>query len=231
METRFRFAARLILLMIVALLLITRLIYLYVADPHRFPLNTYKVVASYEHLSRKLIEEMLSDYSSSSFFSIPIKKLRDDIQQCEWVDNVSIERLWPDTLKIKVTEKKPVAVWNKSLITANGDMFAKGGDFKDIGLPRLSGPEDQLTEVLQIHQKLSKLVNECGLYINKLMLSENEAWDLILNNNVKVRLGKKDIEKRLRRFCKAYPIAFADKSERLGVVDLRYARGMAVDWK
>ena len=44
-------------------------------------------------------------------------------------------------------------------------------------------------------------------------------------------MAKRDLEKRLLRFCRAYPAVFADKSEQLASVDLRYARGMAVQWK
>ena len=46
-----------------------------------------------------------------------------------------------------------------------------------------------------------------------------------------LRLGKRDLELRLQRFCRAYPVVFADKPDELSSVDLRYARGMAVQWK
>ena len=78
---------------------------------------------------------------------------------------------------------------------------------------------------------MSKLLSIYGLHASALQLRDNQAWELSLSNGVQIRLGKRDLEKRLTRFCKAWPAVFADKSEQLSSVDLRYARGMAVQWK
>ncbi len=69
-----------------------------------------------------------------------------------------------------------------------------------------------------------------GLRVAALQLRENQAWELSLTNGIQLQLGKRDMEKRLLRFCRAYPTVFADKPEQLARVDLRYARGMAVQW-
>lgn len=44
-----------------------------------------------------------------------------------------------------------------------------------------------------------------------LNLSENQSWVLLLGNGIKIYLGKKELEARLLRFCKAYPAVFAEK--------------------
>ena len=64
-----------------------------------------------------------------------------------------------------------------------------------------------------------------------LNLRDNQSWVLIMGNDVKIYLGKKELEARLLRFCKAYPAVFAEKADQLASVDLRYPRGMAVQWK
>jgi cell division protein FtsQ len=81
-----------------------------------------------------------------------------------------------------------------------------------------------------MYQKLSKLLVVHDLHAKRLRLRANQAWDLTLTNGLKLKLGKRDLELRLRRFCQAYPAVFADKHEQLSSVDLRYARGMAVQW-
>ena len=98
-------------------------------------------------------------------------------------------------------------------------------------MPRLSGPAHQQIDVLQLYQKLSKLLSMYGLQAASLQLRDNQAWDLSLTNGIQLRLGKRDLEKRVLRFCKAYPAVFADKPELLTSVDLRYARGMAAQWQ
>lgn len=230
-KEQLRYASLLTLLIVCALILSVRIIYLFLADAQRFPINTVKIAANYHHITRTQLEGVLANYLNKSFFSLPVGRLHQDLVALDWSREVNIERVWPDTLKITVVENLPVAQWNDSLMTANGQIFNIDHEQIDSTLPKLSGPVNQHTEVLQNYQKLSKLLAFCGLHASSLQLRENQAWELSLANGTRVYLGKRDLEQRLQRFCKAYPIVFADKSEQLSSVDLRYARGMAVQWK
>lgn len=228
---RLRYTGLLTLLFVCALVLASRVVYLFLADAERFPITTVKIAANYQHISRKELESVLSGYLSTSFFSLPIRRLHADLLGLEWSEQVYIERIWPSALKITLVEKTPVAIWNQSLMDNAGELFNVSKEKAELNLPRLSGPEGMQTEVLQMYQKLSKLLSIYGLQAAFLQLHDNQAWDLILTNGVQLRLGKKELEKRLLRFCKAYPHVFAEKSSQLASVDLRYARGMAVRWK
>lgn len=221
----------LLLLLASALLLAGRLIYLYVADAQRFPITTIKVAASYQHVTHKEIEAILAQNVNDSFFLLPVNRLQKQLSAINWIDNASVERVWPDTLKIKLIEKKPVAIWKTGLMTADGKVFDQGGVNKDINLPKLTGPETQTLLVLQVYEKLGKILSNYGLKAIGLNLRENQSWVLTFGSGQKIYLGKKDLEARLLRFCKAYPAVFAEKSDQLASVDLRYPRGMAVQWK
>ncbi|GGI88673.1 cell division protein FtsQ/DivIB [Legionella impletisoli] len=227
---RLRYTGHLILLIICALLLSLRLLYLFLADSSRFPINTIKISATYQHISRAQLETILSNYSGASYFTLSTGALFQQLRALDWTDQVEIDRIWPDTLKITLIEKKPVAIWNNQLITAKGEFLGNDIALYSSSLPRLNGPENQQLDVLQNYQKLSKLLATNGLSASSLRLRENQAWDLTLTNGIKLRLGKRDLEQRLERFCRAYPAVFADKQEQLSSVDLRYARGMAVQW-
>lgn len=226
-----RYTSLLTILVVCALLLTARLGYLFLADAHRFPISTVKIAANYQHITRKQLELVLANHLNASFFSLSVRRLHKDLLDLGWTDRVYIERIWPDTLKITLKEKSPVAIWNNALMTEDGELFNAGKEQTDATLPRLSGPEQQQTDVLQIYQKLSKLLSIYGLHAASLQLRDNHAWELSLTNGIQLRLGKRDLEKRLQRFCRAYPVVFADKPEQLSSVDLRYARGMAVQWK
>ena len=228
---RLRDTGLLTLLFAVALILAARVVYLFLADPQRFPIQTVKIVANYQHITRKQLELVLSNYLDASFFSLPVRQLQAELLTLDWSDRVYIERTWPATLKITVVEKSPVAIWNDGLMTGEGELFNVGKEQTENTLPRLSGPDYQQMDVLQIYQKLSKLLATYGLHAASLQLRDNQAWELSLTNGVQLRLGKRDLDKRLLRFCRAYPVVFAEKQEQLKSVDLRYARGMAVQWK
>jgi cell division protein FtsQ len=226
-----RYAALLMLLVISALLLAGRLGYLYLADAERFPITTIKVAASYQHVTHKELETVLARHLDASFFSLPVTQLQNELNNMNWVDTAYVERVWPDTLKIKLVEKKPVAVWGDALMTEDGKLFNQGAVPDEFDMPRLKGPIAQQSEVLQVYEKLSKILSSYGLNASGLSLRDNQAWVLILGNGTKIYLGKKELEARLLRFCKAYPAVFSEKADQLASVDLRYPRGMAVQWK
>lgn len=228
---RLRYAGFLTALIVCALLLSARMVYLFLADAQRFPINTVKVVANYQHITRQQLESVLSNYLQDSFVMLPLDRLQDDLMALDWAGQVEAERVWPDILKIKLVEKNPIAIWNESLITADGTLFNRGKEQIDIVLPRLSGPEPQQADILQNYKKFSKILLVNGLSASALQLRDNQAWELSLTNGVQLYLGKRDLEKRLSRFMRAYPVIFADKPEQVSSVDLRYARGMAVQWK
>ena len=230
---RLHYTSFLTLLFFSALFLAGRLVYLFVSSPQYFPVNTVKVSASYQHITRKQLELVLSNYLNDGFIVLPVARLKADMNAMDWASEVNVERIWPDKLKITLEEKAPVAVWNNALMTADGQLFNvnQQAQAMDTTLPKLVGPVSQQLDVLQMYQKLSKLLNIYGSHAASLALRDNQAWDLGLTNGVQLRLGKRDLEKRLQRFCRAYPAVFSDKPEQLSSVDLRYARGMAVQWK
>ncbi|KTD37538.1 cell division protein FtsQ [Legionella moravica] len=226
-----RYASLLGLLIVSALLLAGRLGYLYLADAERFPITTIKVAASYEHVSHKELESILAKHLSASFFALPVSQLQNELNAINWIESAYVERVWPDTIKIKLVEKNPVAIWDNALMTEDGKLFNEGDVPADLSIPKLKGPIGQQLDVLQVYEKLSKILSSYGLNASGLSLRDNQAWVLILGNGVKIYLGKKELEARLLRFCKAYPAVFAEKADQLASVDLRYPRGMAVQWK
>ncbi len=106
-----RYTGLLSLLILSAFLLLGRLAYQYLGDADRFPITTIKVAATYQHVSHKELETILAHYLNASFFSLPVHQLQQELNQLEWIDLAYVERVWPDTLKIKLEEKIPVAIW------------------------------------------------------------------------------------------------------------------------
>jgi len=230
-ESRWRYSGVLTFLTVLAFILCARLVYFYASDEARFPINTVKISASFKHITRYQLEKILSAYQNNSFFSLPINRLYRELLAIDWTDEVSVERIWPDVLSIKLIEKDPIAIWNNALITENGELFKIGQSLNEFNLVKLQGPRGQQKDVLQSYKKLNNLLSPFDLHVALLQLHDNQSWDLFLTNGMHLLLGKQDIEKRLERFCKAYHVAFMAKLDQIARVDLRYESGMAVQWK
>jgi cell division protein FtsQ len=233
-SSRLHHVSILTLLVICAFLLVARISYLYLASVERFPINIIKISSCYSHISKKQLENILLKYRNFSFFSFPLNKLKTELLALNWSKNVQVEKIWPDTLKIMLIEKIPVAIWNKAMLTEEGDVVNEGNQLIDPSLPTLIGPVNQHREVLQVYQKMSKILTMCNLDATTLVLRDNQAWELKLTNGMTLQLGKHFLEKRIKSFCRAYPAVFATVLlEPLGHLinaDLRYPRGMAVQW-
>lgn len=221
----------LIILSIFALILITRLIIMVVADPQFFPINVLKIKAPYHYFTRDKIQELISPYMNQSFLMFPAEKLQEDFKKNPWVEDVHVKKIWPDRVVVQIIERFPVAFWDNMILSDKGDLFKPEKVELSSELPRFQGPQYQQKEVLHIFKKLSKLLLANDLIIKELRLRENQSWELTLNNGVIIRLGKNNVEARLQRFCQIYPKWFATSFERVSSIDLRYTHGIAVSWK
>lgn len=217
-------------LVISAILLSAHLVWAILADKQRFPVNTIKIVATYRHITHKELETILEKYIAYSFFTLPVQQLQNELFKLDWAENAQVERIWPDTVKITLSEKIPVARWEKSLLSDKGEIFNSHKPFDDGFLPALTGPQNQSGQVLQVYKKLSKILSTNHLQAARLDLRENGAWELVLTNGVLLRLGKNNPEQKISQFCKAWAV-LSESSEHIAGVDLRYPHGMAVQSK
>lgn len=230
-DGRIRYTRLLTLLSVFAVLLALHLFYLFLSSSSRFPINTIKISAHYQHIPRKQLEGLLEKYSNRSFFFLSTHRLAKELKSLDWTETVSVKRIWPDTLEITLVEKIPVALWNEAMLSEKGEIFNAERMEIDNYLPQLKGDSKQALQVLHVYQKMSKILMSYGLEARALEWRKNEAWELTLSDGVTLRLGKRDYLARMKRFCKAYPVISNGRSEQLASVDLRYPRGMAIEWK
>jgi cell division protein FtsQ len=70
-----------------------------------------------------------------------------------------------------------------------------------------------------------------GLGIAELVLDERRSWRLTLDNNLRLRLGRRQVQARLGRFGRVYHSFIKPQLGRIESVDLRYTNGFSVAWK
>lgn len=220
----------LLVLSMFALLLSIRLIMMIVSDNSLFPVSSLKIKSSYQYVSRDEIQKILFPYFSKSYLMISEKNLSDEIKKNEWIQDVKVNKIWPDRIVVQILERIPVAFWNNMLLSEKGEIFMPKEEKKLASLPYLYGPKYHQQDVLHIYEKLSKLLKAQDLYIAKIWLRENQSWKIALTNGVIIQLGKIDIENRLQRFCDVYPKLFAATFDQVSSIDLRYSKGIAVKW-
>ncbi len=195
------------------------------------PIKTVKISGTFNHLTNAEIERVAMPYVDTGFFSVDLNGLSQSLLNIPWVAAVSVTRIWPDTLKIAITEQQAYVRWNNGMLNANGQAFYPAQQTIPTDLPWLQGPQGQQQQIVATYQKMRTMLAKSGLAIVQLQLNDRWAWSLLLNNGIKLLIGRGHAEQHLTRFVNVYQKVLAARAADVAQVDLRYPNGMAVSWK
>ncbi|MFZ3041717.1 MAG: cell division protein FtsQ/DivIB [Thiobacillus sp.] len=202
-----------------------------------FALRNIEVKTPVAHVTEAQIRLVAERQVRGTFFTVDLENVRNSLEKLPWVREARVERRWPDTLVVSLTEHVPLARWNdNALVNEAGEVFVAAADTR---LPRLSGPEDSSDEVVAAYRRHHAALAPLGMAIDELRLSPRRAWRLKLDNGMTLALGREQTDARLTRFVALYPRLFGAQAavsvDALAAtpmtpvaVDLRYPDGFAV---
>jgi len=203
----------------------------WVTDPTRLPLKTIRITGELAHLDRNRLQQLVADAIDGGFFSVDMHKLRAAAKQLAWVDEVSIRRVWPQTLVMDVTEQLPVARWgDKALVNGRGEVFRPEVGELPTGLPRFDGADEDAPAVVAFYRLAGARLAAVELQISDLVLEGRHDWRLELDNGMSVLLGQTRAAVMLNEFVSALPAIRDPQGRRPVRVDMRYENGFAVQW-
>lgn len=199
-------------------------------DEQQLPVQHILVAGDRQYIQDKEIEKTIRETQSGSFFELDIDEAHVAVESLPWIYRASLRKEWPNTLKVYVVEQVPVAHWNDDLLLNQyGGTFQTRMPEEQDTLPLLFGPGGSELTALEGYRAMQGLLDNSGLKIAELLLSERYAWHIRLRNGVKLRLGRSEFIGRLQRFIDLYPLL--DSNEKgVDYVDLRYDTGLAVGW-
>ncbi|NUW68427.1 cell division protein FtsQ/DivIB [Vibrio coralliilyticus] len=200
-------------------------------DDQRLPLSKIVLEGELKYVSALDVQRAFATLQHvGTFMSQDVKVLQDTVEAIPWVSHASIRKQWPDTVKVFLTEYKAVAIWNgNELLNSQGQVF--NGDIGKLAEERvkLYGPAETSQEVLAVWRKINPEFAALNLKISSLLLNDRRAWQIILDNGIRLELGKESLEERVERFLSLYKNLGSD-SQRVSYIDLRYDTGASVGW-
>lgn len=201
-------------------------------DPNFMPLRHVQIQAPYLKLKQETLRQALAPMLQGNFLSIDIEGIKAQLTAIPWIATVNIQRQWPDTLQINVTEHQAIARWNeKGLLSAAGAIFYPEAISFPKQLPQFKGPDTQSAIVLSFYQELSPVLKTIKHSIAAVELSSRRAWEFELDNHVRVLLGRENLTVRVKRFLTIYQHVPKERQASVGYVDMRYPNGGAVQWR
>lgn len=157
-----------------------------------------------------------------SMLAVDAGAIKERLEHLRWIERASVRRLWPDTVEIRVIERRPLAVWQhqgeRQVIDTSGAPIEGEPWRTHIDLPVIVGahaPE----HTLDLFRTLS---NEPDLFAKVEAASwiSNRRWVLHLQNGMAVHLPERHSDGAWRTFARE--ARETDLLERaITVVDLR----------
>ncbi|NMH59210.1 cell division protein FtsQ/DivIB [Alteromonas ponticola] len=202
--------------------------YDWLQDEQRMPVQAVDFSGDYQHVDVVKLERLIRQSQPGSFFSLDVNEVYQLVEAQPWIYRASVRKQWPNKLKIYLVEQTPVAQWNDDmLLNPYGETF--NATAAGLQLPKLFGPGGSEKTALEGYHAMHSLLATMGIAIRELSLSERFAWQVQLDNDVQLNLGRKEFIDRLQRFVDIYPL-LAKQPKQVRYVDLRYDTGLAVGW-
>jgi cell division protein FtsQ len=134
----------------------------------------------------------LGDYPS--MVTLDVTGARERIESLPWVQQATLRKVYPDTLRIEIDERMPYAVWQHgavfSLIEPNGRIISNRVDARYAGLPLVAGEgaDKRVGEFVALIDEFPSLKPR----VKAGVLVSNRRWNVVLDNGVEIMLPAED---------------------------------------
>ena len=204
-----------------------------------FALTGITVRGDVEHNNEVTLRANVATKLTGNFFTADLVRVRQAFESVPWIRLASVQREFPNRLRVTLQEHKPVAYWGEDresrLVNSYGEVFeANLGDLEDDKMPRLSGPDSQSQQVLAMYLALAPAFKELTMTLDSLVLTDRGSWRAKLGQGAVIELGRgsvEDVKTRMQRLSKTV----TQVTQRLGrkvsameSVDLRHDNGYAL---
>jgi len=197
------------------------------------PIDRVSVQGRFQRVSPIEIEQTVRErLQDAGLVSVNLAALKRAIEELPWVDQANVARKWPRGLEVQISEQVAAARWGSSgLLNARGEVFIAETRYIPPELPRLAGPEGSEALVAQRYFSIQGRLIEGGVRIAALRLDARGAWEIDLDNGVRVRLGRRQVDERFERFIAAALRIVVQRAPEMAYVDMRYTNGFSVGWR
>ncbi len=119
---------------------------------------------------------------------------RERVESLPWVKRVTIRKLYPDTLKVAISERRPFAIWQHdgavSLINKDGNVITDHVDSRYANLPMVVGKDadKRAGEFVSLLKEFPSLAPR----VTAGVLVAGRRWNVVLDNGIEIMLPEED---------------------------------------
>lgn len=162
------------------------------------------------------MQQVVQRTVQGTLFTVNLKAVKEAVQELSWVQSASVERVWPDGLKVTVIKHNPVAIWEDGrLVSSEGILFTGNDESieKLADMPMFSGDAAYSVQAVQYLPAFMKAAKALGGRLKGVHASYRGSWSVTVELKttpvVTIELGRALTEnspvERLERVVKHYP--------------------------
>ena len=197
-----------------------------------FPnIKKFELRGDFVKLDTQQLQQLVRASSAGkNYFTVDLQHLRAQLEALPWVKQAQIERLWPQMVKITITEHQGFAVVNNSaVVSAAGVLFYPAKATIDEGLLSIEAHPQSLPRLLALVKNFRLWAENLQLQIVALKEDSYQTLHVYLSNGWILIFGRSQREEKIKRLLKAYPqLKNSNFFPRIDYVDLRYPDGFAI---
>ena len=192
------------------------------------PITKIRIENQWNYVDGEEIKKVVSTKMGAGFFRFDLTGMKHDLESLPWIDKVTINRLWPDTVSLNLREQVAIANWNnEGLLNPKGEIFTPTNLNQVTGIPHLRGPDGSQLRIMEQFEAFNKILKSSGLKLSGIRLSDRGSWNLMVNDSIHIAVGRSKLNSRLERFIKLYKTNGFNEDYRNSEIDLRYENGIA----
>lgn len=196
------------------------------------PIRHVQVEGAFQYIDKDDIKMKISPLVTAGYFSVDLQAIQQAVMSLPWTEKIQVQRMWPDRLKLRIFEQKPVIRWQShSLLNERGEIFRPANIDRFQSLPVLYAPDEQRQQLLQVVDGLGISLMDQGLYLTELRVNERQSWSLSMENGLTIQLGRQQPLEKFSQLIKAFIVSGGELVNKMAYVDMRYPNGYAVRWR
>jgi cell division septal protein FtsQ len=182
----------------------------------------------FEYSNESRIDDILKNYISEEIYEIDLRRLKNQIEEDPWIKNAQIILDPPHKITVKISEFKPVFLWNNLSYVDKEGFAIKSGKYLIKDILEISSGQDDKVYMYDLYLNLQKILSEIN--INIIKLSKDNDTVIILTSEYRFFVRHANYESKLREFLSVYEqFLLTKKPGKIRKnIDLRYPTGFAV---
>ena len=160
-----------------------------------FTINNIQILGI-KNIPKETIIKIVNNEKKSNILNVNLLNIYNNLRNNDWVEELYIERVLPNTIKISIIEKEAIGIWqyemSNKLITKNGEIISTANINKfKIDLPIIHGNHanknaNSILKILETNKVLTKNIWSLD-YIN------NRRWNLHFKQGIIVLLPSEGV--------------------------------------